>query len=137
MTGPKDFQLQGVGQIGITVKDIVKAASFYRDTLGLPMMFEGDGMAFFNGGGVRIMMAQAEGENFDHPASILYYKVDDLNKAYAELQKKGVKFEQEPRMVHETETMTLRMAFLRDVDDNILGLMSERMKVPKGKYKTS
>ena len=134
MSQNSTFQLQGVSQIGLTVKNIEKAAAFYKDVLGLPLMFEGDGMAFFNGGGVRIMMAEAEGEKFDHPASILYYRVDNLDLAYKELKAKGVPFEQEPRMVHETDTMVLRMAFLRDVDDNILGIMSETVRK---KYPTS
>ncbi len=72
-----------------------------------------------------MMLASPEKEEFDHPASIIYYKVEDIQVAHSELSKRGATFESEPAVVHRTEDTELWMAFLRDPDNNVLALMSE------------
>ena len=79
----------------------------------------------FSCGGVRLMLALPEKEEFDHPSSIIYYRVPDMKEAYEVLTSRGVAFEHEPSLVHKTETEELWMAFFRDPDKNVLALMSE------------
>ena len=121
--------LSEIGQISITVHDVDRAVEFYRDVLGLEFLFPAPGMAFFSCGSVRLMLAVPEKEEFDHPASILYYRVQDIGEAYETLVSRGVTFEGKPALVHKTETEELWMASFRDPDENVLALMSE---VPAG-----
>lgn len=78
------FGLSTLGQIAVRVHDLQKAVPFYRDVLGVRFLFEVPKMAFFERAGVRVMLAMPEGPESDHPSSILYFKVDDLQAAYDE-----------------------------------------------------
>src|SRR5215467_5643908 len=84
--------LARIGQIGIRARDVERATAFYRDTLGMRHLFSVPGkMSFFDCNGVRLMLSLPEGgPEFDHPASVLYYKVDDIQKAFATLEERGV-----------------------------------------------
>jgi methylmalonyl-CoA/ethylmalonyl-CoA epimerase len=123
------FGLGRLGQIGLTVKDQGASVPFYRDTLGMKLLFQAPpNLAFFDCDGLRLMLSPAEkpGESF---SSILYFRVDDIQKACQTLTARGVKFEHEPTRVAQLETHDLWMAFFRDPDRNVLALMSE---VPRG-----
>lgn len=114
-----------IGQIAVTVHDVPKAVAFYRDVLGLKFLFETPSMAFFDVNGVRLMLGKPEKPEFDHPASILYYKVADLRETYKTLMEKNVTFESKPHFVARMPNHELWMAFFKDVDGNLLALMSE------------
>lgn len=58
---------QGLLQIAMNVKDINRAVAFYRDILGLPFLFQAGNLAFFDLGGVRLMLDIPENPRFDHP----------------------------------------------------------------------
>src|SRR5258705_5576106 len=62
MTAVADgFGLSRIGQIAMTVHDLPRAIAFYRDVLGLTFLFEAPpAMAFFDCGGVRLMMSLPE-----------------------------------------------------------------------------
>lgn len=117
--------LSRITQISVTVHDVDRAVAFYRDTLGIPFLFPAGTMAFFDCGGVRLMLAKPERPEDDHPSSILYFGVDDIRAAHRELEARGVRFEGEPHAVHRTETSELWMAFFHDSEGNLLALSSE------------
>lgn len=119
------FGLSRIGQIAVNARDLPRATAFYRDVLGMSMLFEAPSMAFFACGDVRLMLGTAERPDLDHPGSIIYYTVDDIQDAAGTLRTRGVRFEHEPRVVHRTERTELWMAFLYDSEDNLLALMSE------------
>jgi methylmalonyl-CoA/ethylmalonyl-CoA epimerase len=120
------FGLSQIGQIAISVQDVEKAVAFYRDVLGLKLLFQAPpGLAFFDCGGVRLMLARPEKPEFDHPASTLYFKVADIQQATATLESRGVRFEEEPHLIAKMPDHELWMAFFRDGERNLLGLMSE------------
>ena len=119
------LHLNKIGQISIVIKDMDRATRFYRDVLGMTFLFEAPGMAFFQCGGIRLMLGLPEREEFDHPASIIYYRVDDIESATAILKDRDVVFEEDPRLVHKTDTSELWLAFFRDPDGNPLVLMNE------------
>src|SRR5215471_17837299 len=123
-----NFGLSRIGQIGIGVKDLGRAVAFYRDTLGMTFLFQVPNLAFFDCGGVRLMLSPPERPDLDHPASILYYKVDDLNQAYATLRERGAEFVDKPHLIAQMPDHDLWMAFLKDAEGNTLGLMSEVRK---------
>ena len=68
-----------LGQVAINVHDVARATAFYRDRLGLPLLFTAGNLAFFDCGGVRLMLDRAEKPEFDHPSSILYFAVPDID----------------------------------------------------------
>ena len=118
------FGLSAIGQIAITVTDVDRAIAFYRQTLGIPFLFQVPNMGFFDCGGVRLMLTAPEkpGEQF---SSILYFKVPDIHAAFGALTSRGAAFEAEPHLVARLPAHDLWMAFFRDPDRNLLALMSE------------
>jgi catechol 2,3-dioxygenase-like lactoylglutathione lyase family enzyme len=118
--------LQSVGQISIRTNDLPAAIAFYRDQLELAFLFEaGPALAFFMCGDVRLMLSVPESAEFDHPSSTIYFKVDDLDAAYEELRGRGVPFDDEPHLIANMPDHELWMAFFRDPDRNLHGLMAE------------
>ena len=124
MTSDKNG-LSEIGQIAITVSDIRKALSFYRDTLGMKFLFEATNMAFFDCNGIRLMIGLPENEGGKKYSSVIYYKVSDIHKIYDTLHSRGVIFEAKPHFVAKLPDHDLWMAFFRDQDNNLLALMSE------------
>lgn len=117
--------ITGIGQISVPVHDLQRATAFYRDVLGIRFLFEIPNAAFFACGGIRLMLAVPESPEFDHPASILYYQVGEIEQAYELLRGQEVPFEREPHLVARLEGFDLWLAFFRDPDNNLLALMSE------------
>ncbi|HEY0150695.1 MAG TPA: VOC family protein [Longimicrobium sp.] len=117
--------ITGVGQVAINVRDVQRAVEFYRDVLGLRFLFQIPNSAFFDCGGLRLMLGTAEKPEFDHPASILYYKVDDIHAAYASLQAAGADTVDAPHLIARMPDHELWMFFVRDPEGNHLGIMSE------------
>ncbi|HKO35817.1 MAG TPA: VOC family protein [Pyrinomonadaceae bacterium] len=121
--------LSQIAQIFVNVKDLDRAIAFYRDMLGMRFLFTAPpGMAFFDCGGIRIMLGRADRPEIDHPASIIYYKVDDIEKVYEVFNARGIKFIVKPHLVAPMPTYDLWLADFKDSEGNILALMSE---VPK------
>jgi methylmalonyl-CoA/ethylmalonyl-CoA epimerase len=119
--------LRQIGQVRVQVTDVDRAVSFYRDTLGLPFLFQFPGMAFFDCDGVRLMLVQPEGRAFGGQSAI-YYRVTDIHAAQKALQQRGVTFDDDPHLIYEDDTHAEWMCFFKDPDDNVLALMSS---VPK------
>jgi methylmalonyl-CoA/ethylmalonyl-CoA epimerase len=115
-----------VGQIAINAHDVERAAAFYQDALGLQLLFKaGPGLAFFDCGGVRLMLTRPEKPEFDHPSSILYFAVADIHAAHEKMKGNGVRFEDEPHLLAKMPDHDLWMVFFRDSEGNLMGLMSE------------
>jgi methylmalonyl-CoA/ethylmalonyl-CoA epimerase len=121
-----DVRLSDIGQIAINVHDVDAATAFYRDTLSMQHLFNAPRMAFFQCGSVRLMLGIAETPEFDHPSSVIYYRVGDIGAAHRTLAGRGVVFEGEPHCVHRAADYELWLAFFRDPDRNFLALMEER-----------
>lgn len=128
MSADRTPGLETIGQIALNVHEIPRAVAFYRDTLGLKFLFEVPRMAFFDCGGVRLMLGLPEKPEFDHPASVLYYKVRDIEASCGLLRERGVAFEGEPHLIARLPDHDLWMAFFRDPDRNLLALMCEKPK---------
>lgn len=120
-----DVSLGRIGQIAIAAKDVARATAFYRDVLGMKFLFEFPGLAFFDAGGVRLMLSRAEDPRFDHPASILYYKVDDIVGTHATLESRGVIVEEKPHMIAQMPDHDLWIGSYQDSEGNVFALMSE------------
>jgi methylmalonyl-CoA/ethylmalonyl-CoA epimerase len=115
-----------LGQIAINAKDVDRAAAFYQDVLGLKLLFKAPpGLAFFDCGGVRLMLDRSDKPEFDHLSSVLYFAVPDIQASYQKLKTSGVKFEDEPHLIAKMPAHDLWMTFFRDSEGNLMSLMSE------------
>ena len=119
------FGLNQIGQIAIPVHELDRAVAFYRTQLGMQHLFSTPTLAFFDCGGIRLMLSEPETTELDRPSSIVYYKVDDIHAAHQLLTERGVHFDDEPHLIANMDTYDLWMAFLRDSENNILSIMGE------------
>lgn len=125
-TSSSGLSLSRIGQIAVTAHDLDRAVRFYRDTLGMRFLFQAPPkLAFFDCGGVRLLIEEPQRAEFDHPASIIYYKVDDIQQACATLLDRGVTFDAPPQLIAKLPDHDLWMAFFHDSEGNTLALMSE------------
>jgi methylmalonyl-CoA/ethylmalonyl-CoA epimerase len=122
-SGPS-ASITSIGQIALTVKDVPRALAFYRDVLGLTFLFEAGNMAFFDCGGVRLMLTVSESPGVTY-SSIVYYKTADIHAASDALTARGVTFESPAHRIAKMPDHDLWMAFLKDSEGNLVGLMSE------------
>src|SRR5438270_7292537 len=129
MINQSDVSLGRIGQISVNVHDLERATAFYKDVLGVKHLFSfPPKMAFFDCDGIRLMLAIPERPDLDHPSSILYFKVDDIEAAYEALVSRKVHFETKPMLVAPMATHDLWLAEFRDSENNVLALMFEKPK---------
>jgi len=115
-----------VAQLLIPVADFEAGVAFYRDTLGIPFLFSAPPqMAFFNCGGVRLLVGVLPSGHEAQRGSAIYFRVADIHLVYGTLEAAGVHFTAKPHVVHRTESMQLWLAEFTDPDGNQLALMSE------------
>jgi DNA-binding CsgD family transcriptional regulator/catechol 2,3-dioxygenase-like lactoylglutathione lyase family enzyme len=112
-----------IGQIARSVRDIAAARQWYGEVLGLQHLYSFGNLAFFDCGGVRLMISQGE-----EPAaeSLIYFRVDDIRSAHAALTTRGIIFTDAPHLIHRHDDGTEEwMAFFRDNENRPLGIMSQ------------
>lgn len=117
--------IQKVGQVSINVRDLQRAIAFYRDVLELQYVWQTNGMAFFTCGEVRLMLGTPEDPNFDHPSSVLYYSVDDIQAAFHVLSTRGVVFHGPSHEIGKLGDIAVWMAFFTDSEGNTVAIQSE------------
>lgn len=115
-----------VAQLLVPIEDFEKGVTFYRDVLGLPFLFSAPPqMAFFNCGGVRLLVGVMPPGQRALRGSTIYFQVQDIGAVFTSLKDKGVRFIAEPHAVNRTPTSELWLAEFTDPDGNQLALMSE------------
>src|SRR2546421_11141588 len=125
----KDISLGKIAQIAVMVRDLERATAFYRDKLGIPFVFNAPPkMAFFDCDGIRLMLGVPERADLAHAASILYFKVPDIDMAYEALSGRGVGFEGQPTLVAPMPTYDLWLVAFWDSANKWLALMCEKPK---------
>ncbi len=118
-----------LAQVTNVVHDLDRAVRFHRDVLGLPLLFQAPpSLAFFQMGPVRLMLSPPENAEQDHPGSVLYFRVADIEGVHRTLVQRGVEFVGAPHRVHQAADYDLWMAFFHDPDKNPMALMEEKRK---------
>ena len=119
-------RLSEIRQIAITVGDVATALPFYRDVLGLEFLFSpAPALAFLKAGGVRIMLSTPQGAGAAGRNSTLYFRVTDIAATHAALIARGARDERGPQFVAKMPDHDLWIAFIRDPDGTLIGLMDE------------
>ena len=111
----------------MTVGDLTRATAFYRDVLQVPFLFSGGpNLAFFAAGSVRLMLTTPQGAGEIGKNSILYFKVTDIVATHSGIVARGARNERDPQLAAKMPDHELWLGFIRDPEDNIIGLMEER-----------
>jgi methylmalonyl-CoA/ethylmalonyl-CoA epimerase len=115
-----------VAQLLIPVDGFDKGVAFYRDVLGFPLLFAAPPqMAFFDCGGVRLLVGVLPLGQLPQRGSAIYFRVADIQTVFSSLKEKGVHFTAEPHIVHRTSSSELWLAEFTDPDGNQLAPMGE------------
>jgi len=115
-----------IGQVAQHADDLDRAAAFYSKLLGPPAgRFDPPGLLFFKLGDGRLLLEQAA------PSATIYLHVDDVRATIEKLRAEGVTIEAEPHVIftHTDDSLGPEgkaewMAFFRDSEDNVVGLIS-------------
>lgn len=122
-----DLANASISQIMIPVDDFDRGVEYYRDVLGLPLLFTAPpNMAFFQCGAVRLLVGVHTGQGAACRGSAVYFQVDDMQGVYDSLQGKGVRFRAPPHVIHRSGGMELLLADFQDPDGNQLALMGQQ-----------
>ena len=114
-------KLGEIGQISRSVKDVPRATAWYRDVLGLPLLYAFESMSFFDCNGARLMLTAEEGSG----DSILYFRVESVHSAFQEMAKRGIQFINDPHMIYAHPDGTEEwMAFFNDNEARPLAIMA-------------
>jgi methylmalonyl-CoA/ethylmalonyl-CoA epimerase len=114
-------------QVAQRATDLDRAAEFYQRLLGAAPIatFDPPGLVFFDLGGTRLLVDR------NAPSGLIYLRVDDVRDAVERLRADGVTIESEPHVIFSDEQGLFGtagqdewMAFIRDSEDNMVGLAS-------------
>ncbi|HEY2382869.1 MAG TPA: VOC family protein [Terriglobia bacterium] len=106
----------------IIVSDMAQSVAFYRDRLGLPLKFESPDWSEFStgtttlalhGGGVKRDASGGGDQNKAAGTCSIGFNVSDVDKTYAELQGRGVRFVMPPM---QREGEGIKLAVFTDPD---------------------
>lgn len=121
------MNLGRIEQVAIPVRDLARATAFYRDTLGMTLLFEvPPQLAFFDCDGIRLALSTSSDPMYDPPGSIVYYRVPDIEAAHLELVGLGVECLQDPHRIAELGDVEVWMAFFEDTEGNTLAITTEK-----------
>lgn len=117
--------IQRIGQIAVPVKKIESAIKFYKEVLGLPLLFNTESMAFFDCNGQRLLLSLPEKNEYANSSSVIYFQVEDIKKSVEKLSEKGVSFIDQPHVVAKMGSTETWMTFFKDTEGNTHALMCE------------
>jgi methylmalonyl-CoA/ethylmalonyl-CoA epimerase len=120
------FSLNAISQAALTVDDLDRAVAFYRDTLGLKLLFRVPNMAFFECGSMRLLLGSRAVAGSAPAGAILYFRVEDIDAAHKTLTGRGVKFPEAPHIVARMANREVWLAAFRDSEDNLFHLICEK-----------
>jgi methylmalonyl-CoA/ethylmalonyl-CoA epimerase len=118
-----------IGQFAYTVSDVSAAVAFYRDAVGLKLLFEAPpGLAFFDCGGIRFMLSKPEGDFKPGSSAVVYFRVTDIEGTQRAMKTRGVPFVDDPHLIAKMPDHDLWMCFFKDPDGHTLALMEEKRR---------
>ena len=118
--------LSGIAQIALASADPTALVAFYRDTLGLPILFEAGGMTFFQSGATRLMIGPAQPGQTIGGDAIIYFEPRDWSAAEAKLEHAGITFMSPAQVLQQAPGRELVLRAFKDPESHTLALMGWR-----------
>jgi methylmalonyl-CoA/ethylmalonyl-CoA epimerase len=119
--------LNGLVQVALGASDPARTIAFYRDVLGLNLMFETAGMSFFDaGGGVRLMIGPAHGSATKAEGAYFYFEPIDWRATETHLERAGIVFKGSAEVLQRQGERELALRFFEDPDGHALALLGWR-----------
>lgn len=118
--------ISGIAQIALASADPQALVSFYRDTLGLPVLFEASGMTFFQSGATRLMVGPAQPGQQIGGDAVIYFEPRDWSATEAKLEAAGVAFLHPAQAVQRAEGRELALRPFKDPEGHQLALLGWR-----------
>ena len=118
------MNLTKIAQVAVKTKDLQRATEFYRDKLGMKVLLSSKIISVFDCGGITLLLGPNE------TGSLIYFDVDDIQKAVETLSSQGIKIEEKPTLVGQLGNMDVWIAAFKDSEDNVVGLMSKKPSRP-------
>jgi catechol 2,3-dioxygenase-like lactoylglutathione lyase family enzyme len=110
-------------QVFLPCTDLERSKAFYSDRLGLPYLFEINGMAFYQLGGTRLMLGQLREGQAPMAGGGLYFDAPDLPALAAAMEARGIEFRGPAQVLQQTAEGDLTLRSLLDPDGNLIALM--------------
>jgi catechol 2,3-dioxygenase-like lactoylglutathione lyase family enzyme len=115
---------------GFAVDDLAKAKEFYRETLGVDVVDEGDYLLALRAGNGYAVLIYPKDEHRPAEHTILNFPVDDIEVTVDRLRESGVVFEQYDEGPIATDEKGIatpgpKQAWFRDPAGNILSVIEE------------
>jgi catechol 2,3-dioxygenase-like lactoylglutathione lyase family enzyme len=118
--------LSGIAQIALASADAPALVAWYRDVLGLPVLFEASGMTFFQSGATRLMIGPVQPGQSVGGDAVIYFEPRDWSAAEAALEAKGVGFTHPAQVVQRAEGRELALRAFKDPEGHTLALLGWR-----------
>jgi len=112
-----------VQQVALTTTDLDRSITFYRDRLGLQLLFVAHNMAFFDLSGTRLMVSLDRTRRTSRPQSILYFDTPDFDAAVSRLAALNIPREGGVETVQTGRSGSLKLQQFVDPDGNALAVM--------------
>lgn len=122
---PATPKLDKVVQVAVVVRDLPRAIAFYRDTLGLTLMFETNGMAFFDAAGMRLLVGRSDTLT-PGGGAVVYFDAGDWRATEQALIARGVRFTAPTEVVQREAGREHALREFVDPDGNRLAIMGWR-----------
>ncbi len=124
MTAPL---FNGITQVALSSADPAKLVAFYRDALGVPVLFEAGGMTFFQSGATRLMIGpNHHGATIGGEDITIYFEPRDWAEANAALEAAGVSFTGDATVVQQAPRRELALRAFKDPEGHTLALLGWR-----------
>lgn len=126
MNAPPAPLLSGIAQIALASVDPPKLVAFYRDTLGLPVLFETNGMTFFQSGATRLMIGAKQPDQTVGGDAVIYFEPRDWSAAEAKLEEAGIAFSHPAQVLQRAPGRELMLRPFKDPEGHALALLGWR-----------
>jgi catechol 2,3-dioxygenase-like lactoylglutathione lyase family enzyme len=118
--------LSGIAQIALASANPATLVAFYRDTLGLSVLFEASGMTFFQSGATRLMIGAVQPGQSIGGDAVIYFEPRDWSAAETKLEEAGVAFTHPAQVVQQAPGRELALRAFRDPEGHTLALLGWR-----------
>jgi catechol 2,3-dioxygenase-like lactoylglutathione lyase family enzyme len=118
--------LSGIAQVALASADPPALVAWYRDMLGLPVLFEASGMTFFQSGATRLMIGPAQPGQQVGGDAVIYFEPRDWSAAETKLEAAGVLFTHPAQVLQRAPGRELVLRAFKDPEGHYLAILGWR-----------